>query len=69
MDAVRLLPILGGALFLVPLLWGGGETASAAALHYIFGVWIVLIVLAGLLSRAVRRAGWRDPAAPDRGPR
>ena len=64
MDAARLLPLLGVALFALPLLWPkpgdpGGEGTSvtmSSAVLYIFGVWALLIILSfmfGLKSR-----GW-----------
>jgi uncharacterized membrane protein len=60
-DALRLLPLLGVVLVLVPLLWvradhaGPGEAVSnATALVYLFGAWALLIVLAFALSRALR---------------
>lgn len=54
-DAARLLPAMGVALLLVPLLWtpsdAPGGVGNAAALLYVFGVWIALILVAFLLSR------------------
>tara|TARA_R110002110_G_scaffold140479_2_gene327782 strand:- start:1198 stop:1479 length:282 start_codon:yes stop_codon:yes gene_type:complete len=48
MDAVRLVPILGLGLWMVPLLWShpdepGGSVSISSALTYLFGVWFVLI--------------------------
>lgn len=49
-DAAKLSPVLGGVLFLVPVLWAGvGSTAGG--LVYLFGVWAIMIVLMMLLSR------------------
>ncbi|SMX42999.1 hypothetical protein [Actibacterium lipolyticum] len=57
MDAARLLPILGLFLFMMPLLrQTGGPAATAGIVVYIFAVWFVLIILAGLLSRRLHRA-------------
>lgn len=47
-DAARFLPILGGFLFFLPLLWSGGVTGYGVI--YLFSIWFILIVLAGLLS-------------------
>jgi hypothetical protein len=61
MDAVRLLPLLVLALWMVPLLWPVGDVADAEsvpmshAVRYIFGVWLGAIALAFLLWR--RTAG------------
>ncbi len=76
MDAARLLPILGLALFAIPLLWPTSEDAASsgdpvpmsAAVLYIFGVWAFLIVLAflfGLKSRGWGPAGSVGPRSGD----
>lgn len=72
MDAARLLPILGVALFAVPLLWptsedvasAGDPVPMSAAVLYIFGAWALLIGLAflfGLKSRGWGPAGSVGP--------
>ena len=52
-DAARLLPVLGGLLWMIPLLWPRGPDGQlvSVALLYIFGSWAGLIGLAGILSR------------------
>lgn len=51
MDAARLMPLLGGVLWVVPLLWGrAGEVSTSTAMLYIFGVWLLLAGLALMLS-------------------
>ncbi|MDX5401781.1 MAG: hypothetical protein LPK02_05410 [Rhodobacterales bacterium] len=57
MDAARLLPLLGVVLWLIPLLWPqrdpAGEVAAVStsnAILYIFGVWILLALIALFLS-------------------
>ena len=51
-DALRLLPILGAVLWLVPLLWsrGDGGQSNAAALIYIFGVWVLVVGLGAVFA-------------------
>ena len=56
-DGLRLLPVFGLWLFMVPMLWPGAAaslTGSAvsmsSALIYIFAVWFALILLCGQLS-------------------
>ena len=61
-DAVRLLPVLGLALFLLPALGIGSERPTAQILG-LFAGWGVLILLSAGLSRALVR---RDPALADR---
>lgn len=61
MDAVRLLPLLGLALWLVPLLWPLPEDSVAplpmsVALRYVFGVWAGLILCCWLLGRGTKEA-------------
>lgn len=57
-DASRLLPVLGAALFALPLLWRSEEGASvgtAGTLLYIFAVWAGLILSAFLIARRLAR--------------
>ena len=58
MDAVRLLPFMVLAFWMVPLLWpvsnaeGAAETVRMShAARYVFGVWFGAIMLAFLLWR------------------
>lgn len=57
-DALRMLPVLGAVLWLLPLFrsgpQGGIPQGNAGTLIYIFVVWTGLIVLAGVLSRKLR---------------
>ena len=57
-DAARLLPMLGIALLLVPLLWTPsdqeGGVRNSSALLYVFCCWAALILAGFLLSRALR---------------
>ncbi|MEL7166303.1 MAG: hypothetical protein AAFY52_06490 [Pseudomonadota bacterium] len=63
MDALRLLPVLGVMLFMLPLFWPAGGDAAVAtvpmsrAVTYVFGVWAVLIAAALLLWRALWLTG------------
>lgn len=65
-DALRLLPIIGAVLWLVPLLWprGAQGASNASALIYMFVVWAGLVVVGALLAARL------DPTADgDVGPR
>ncbi|AXI50871.1 MULTISPECIES: hypothetical protein [Sulfitobacter] len=61
MDAVRLLPLLVLAFWMVPLLWPvqdapvGAAVPMSHALRYVFGVWLAGIVLCFLLWRRTAR--------------
>ncbi len=74
MDAARILPVLGFVLILLPVLWSGsGDPASggigtAAEAVYLFGLWLVLILAAALLSRALRAALRREGGDAPRPP-
>ena len=62
-DAARLLPLFGGFLILLPILWSPATTRfrdTAPDGIYLFAVWAGLIVLAFLLSRHLRA----DDAGP-----
>ena len=48
-DLGRSLPIFGAVLISIPLLWSVGAPNSRAIL-YLFGVWLLLIAVAGLVS-------------------
>jgi hypothetical protein len=59
MDAVRLLPALGAVLLMMPLLWHPADTAEPDTAHgmiYLFAVWVLLIVAAFALARALAPA-------------
>ena len=62
MDAVRILPVIGLALCMVPLMWQVGPsgeaeaagTSMSSALLYVFGIWVFLVVIAAVLWRRTR---------------
>ncbi|GGL65030.1 hypothetical protein GCM10011392_19580 [Wenxinia marina] len=66
-DALRLMPVLGAILFMVPLLWPTGEGTGArtsAALVYLFVAWAGLACLAAGLAALFRPdagADWPTP--------
>lgn len=71
MDAARLLPVFGMILLLLPLMRHGGDGAPprvAQEAVYLFMVWIVLVLVAFVMSLGLRRAldtAARDAAAHD----
>ena len=64
MDAARLLPVLGLFLFMLPPLFrsADGPVGLVVQYVYVFGVWMVLIVGAFLLSRRLREVSPEDEA-------
>ncbi|MEM1073616.1 MAG: hypothetical protein AAGI36_04150 [Pseudomonadota bacterium] len=55
-DALRLIVMFGVCLWMIPVLWPSGPSEGAEgvvlsrALFYVFGVWIVLIVVSAVLT-------------------
>ncbi|MCA1776126.1 MAG: hypothetical protein LC676_11090 [Loktanella sp.] len=69
-DAARMLPVAGAALWMVPLLSQvdpEGSTGAAGSMIYVFGVWVVLIVAAGLIARRMRHDDAESPPAANSG--
>lgn len=64
-----MLPVLGGFLVALPILWRPAETPggeTAAGVVYLFTVWALLIVAALVLARKLTPA-LEDEAAPQDG--
>jgi len=78
-DAARLLPVIGAAVLMVPLLWPSADSAQvltgeaqampmSEAISYIFGAWAGLIALSVLFGMAAKRWGQSDgPQRPGQG--
>ncbi|WP_417726266.1 hypothetical protein [Roseovarius sp.] len=56
-DAARMLPIAGAVLFCVPLLWRTDAVRTTSAMFYIFGLWVLLAVIAGVISTRLLPTG------------
>ncbi len=70
LDAARVLPVLGIALWLVPLLWPEAPedgVPMSVALVYVFGVWALLILCAFLFGLKVRTRHGEDAPVPRQG--
>lgn len=71
LDAARLMPAFGTALFLLPVLWISVESPgdTATGFVYVFAVWLLLIVLGAVIARRisdpVRVGGAEDAHDPD----
>ena len=59
-EAARMLPVLGLVLFLLPAA-GLAGSQGGARIVYLFSVWMLLILLSGLIARAVSRPGPDGP--------
>lgn len=63
MDAVKLVVVLGTGLWMMPVIWpvpeaeGAPSVSMSNALYYVFGVWLILIVISFLLSSRLRGPG------------
>ena len=68
-DAARLLPVLGGFLVLLPILWsrgtGDGESTAFDGI-YLFLVWFGLVAVAAALSRGLARDAGEDDGGGER---
>lgn len=58
-DAAKMLPVLGILLWTIPLTWPAASQdeqadMGSAGLLYIFGVWVLLIVLGAALTSRMR---------------
>lgn len=59
-DAARLLPVFGGFLVLLPILWAPAQTEArdtAGDAIYLFVIWAVLVVAAAWLAPGLADAG------------
>ncbi len=66
MDAIRFMPFVCAALWIViPLMWSGGQAATplSTALWYIFGIWALAVTVSFALWRR-SRSGDDDAAGP-----
>ena len=63
-DVARMIPVAGLILWLLPLAWRGESGGAAAALVYIFAVWMVLILFSAIISA---RIGTDEPEQPPDG--
>ena len=63
-EAVRVMPIVGVLLFLMPVLWASKEqdAETSGGWLYLFGAWFILIGLAALASRAIAKTDESDNA-------
>lgn len=68
-DAARLLPLAGGILFSVPLIWKGGEDGArtVGVMIYIFVLWVLLVVVSALVSRHLRNTDDERESEEDHG--
>lgn len=71
-DAARVLPIVGGFLFFLPILWSPAQSDApdtARGALYLFSVWIGLIAAAWLIARRLRNDPTAGQDAPESGDR
>ncbi|MCV6595595.1 MAG: hypothetical protein OIF40_00740 [Mangrovicoccus sp.] len=64
-DAMRLLPLFGGVVILIPLLWSQSSGGSLALRGlFLFGVWGVLVVVSAYLSHLLATHSDEPSTAP-----
>ena len=62
-DAIRLVPVLGAVLFMLPVLGSAGHVgATFRGGLYLFASWAFLIVLTAFLTRRLERAARAEQA-------
>lgn len=69
-DLIKILPLIGLALWLVPLLWsteGEDQVTSAAAMIYVFVIWLVLVVMKFIAARGLKTISSSDESETGRG--
>ncbi|UZD91676.1 hypothetical protein [Cognatishimia activa] len=65
-DWIKMLPLIGLVLWLVPLLWtteGADQVSSADAIIYIFVIWFILVLAKALSARALKDVDGEDNKA------
>ncbi|GAB4547322.1 MAG: hypothetical protein Tsb0024_17260 [Ruegeria sp.] len=72
-DAARILPFLGAALVVIPLLWPRADVAGqgmplSSAMLYIFISWAGMIGVSFLFGLAARRMAAREDASSESAP-
>jgi len=56
-DAAQWLPVFASVLVMLPLLWPHDtpdQSLTSSGIIYIFGLWVLLIILAFVMSRVLR---------------
>lgn len=69
-DWIKMLPLIGVVLWLVPLLWpteGPEQVSSADAIIYVFVIWFILVLAKALSARALEGVSAAEDEARDRG--
>ena len=66
-DALRVLPVLGLGLWLLPLLWQVDPAARTTGdvVLFVFGVWVLLIGLAAVMALMLRPDEDAGPERPE----
>lgn len=55
-DAARMLPLAGVFLFIMPALFIVGSAPTASRWVFLFIAWVLLILVAALVSRALKKS-------------
>ncbi|MCF2870295.1 hypothetical protein L0664_04375 [Octadecabacter sp. G9-8] len=56
-DAARMVPLFAAVMMLLPLMWPRAQTdqsLTSSGIYYLFGLWVVLVVIAFALSRVLQ---------------
>lgn len=63
-DAARMLPFAGVFLFIMPAIFVENTAPTASRWVFLFVAWVILIIVAALVSRALRKSEF-DTRKPD----
>lgn len=66
-DGARILPFVAAFLFAVPLFWAPGSSSSSGIV-FLFGIWLALIAITGLLARRLSAPLPHDRVPPNAAP-
>lgn len=68
-DVARMSPVVGGVLWTIPLFWKNGDPdgiGNATALLYIFGIWVLVIILTAIIARLIEPGSVPEEAESQR---
>lgn len=68
-DAARFVPVFGAVLMILPLMWpreDADQSLTSSGMVYLFGLWVVLVIIAFALSRVLRFEAHQDESTKGR---
>jgi len=53
-DAARVIPLFAAVLMMLPLMWPRDSSLTSSGMLYLFGLWVLLVLFAFVLSRMLQ---------------